>query len=62
MKTLFNDKMTSSEAKRVLFEYADAHRGENMEEVKAQYKEVAKRIINREFKSNEGYMTSYHID
>ena len=62
MKSLFNDNMSSTEAKRVLFEYADAHKGENLEEVKAQYKEVVKRIIDRELKTNEGNMTSYHTE
>lgn len=57
MEELFNDRMSSAEAKRVLWEYAYAHRGEDIEEVKAQYREVAKRIIAREQKENERYMT-----
>ena len=56
---LFNEKMTSTEAQRVLFEYADAHRGENMEAVKAEYQEVARAIVRREMRDNAGFMTSY---
>ena len=61
MKTMFNETMTSSQAQRIFFDYAAAHKGENIEDVKAEYCEVSRKIIRRELTENEGYMTSYQF-
>ena len=58
MRTIFNERMSSQEAQRVFFEYVAAHRGENIEGVKQEYKDVLKTIVRKELKSNDGYMTS----
>jgi len=61
MKAMFNDKMSSTEAMRMLFEYASAHRGEDMEDVKKEYREVSRKIVLREAKESNGRMTSYPV-
>ena len=62
MKPIFNEKMSSPEAMRILFDYAAAHPNENIDEVRREYNEVSKNIIRREFKENFGKMTSYHFE
>ena len=54
---LFNENMSSKDAQKILFDYAEKHRGEDMEEVKKEYREVLPKIIRREMKENEGWLT-----
>ena len=61
MKKIFDAKMSSSEAQRVFFNYVDKHKGENLDDVKKEYKDVSKRIILRELKEKPGMMTSHYI-
>lgn len=62
MKTMFNEKMSSTQAQRVLFDYASAHRGEDLTEVKRQYSMIVHKIVKRELQENAGKMTSYHYE
>lgn len=62
MNAMFNETMSSTEAMRIFFEYADAHRGEDMEAVKEEYRKVSRQIIQRESAETKFCMTSYHID
>ena len=58
MKKMFSEHMSSNELRRVFFNYADKHRGENIENVKREYREIAKKVLMRELKTNAGAMTS----
>lgn len=62
MKTLFNDKMSSAEAQRIFFDYVVAHKGENVEAVKDEYRKVSRLIVKRERKENVGKLTSYSFE
>lgn len=61
MKSLFNINMSSPEAQRVFFDYVAEHKGENVDEVAREYKEISKQIIRREMDENAGKMTSYRF-
>ena len=62
MSGLFNVKMSSVEAQTVLFNYAASHRGENIEDIKEEYRRVASEIMERELSQNRDVLTSYHIE
>jgi len=62
MKTMFHETMSSTQAQRVLFDYASAHRGEDLSEVKRQYSQVVPKIVKRELRESDGKMTSYHYE
>ena len=53
----FNENMTSSEARTILFS-VDGKTKEEMERIKQEYSEIAPRIIDREFRENAGCLTS----
>ena len=55
---LFDETMTSAQAREALWRYADAHRGEDMEEVRQEYKRVAAAIAKRELEQNTGRLTA----
>lgn len=61
MKELFNTNMSSPEAQRVFFDYVAAHRGENVDEVTREYKEISQQIVRREMEESAGKMTSYRF-
>lgn len=61
MNRMFDETMSSTQAQRIFFDYAAAHKGEDIEEVKEEYRHVSKQIIIRELKENDGYMTSYQL-
>jgi len=62
MKAMFNETMSSTEAMRIFFDYAAAHQGEDISDVKEAYREVSKQIVLREKNEDNDYMTSYHLD
>ena len=60
IKRIFNDKMSSTEAESIFFDYVAKHKGENVDAIKDEYRKVSKKIIRRERKENAGVMTSHH--
>ena len=62
MRAMFNETMSSTEAMRIFFDYAASHKGEDLSDVKKEYREVSKEIILRERNDSRGYMTSYPLD
>ena len=62
MKAIFNETMSSTEAMRIFFDYAATHKGEDISDVKEEYRKISKQIILREKDDSHGYMTSYHLD
>ena len=59
MKKLFDEKMSSGEIQRVFFNYVGKHRGENIDKVKKEYKEISKKIVLRELTEKSKMMTSH---
>ena len=59
MKKLFDEKMSSGEIQRVFFNYVCKHRGENIDKVKKEYKEISKKIVLRELTEKSKMMTSH---
>lgn len=55
---LFSDQMSSSDARRVLFESASGKSKEEIDEIMKEYSSVAKTIMRREITQNTGWMTS----
>lgn len=61
MKNLFNENMTSSEARRVLFSSVEGKTEREVEQIKREFSEIAPKIIERELRENRGYMTSDNL-
>lgn len=58
MTPLFNENMTTSEARTVFFSSVDGKTKEEIELIKREYSEIFPRIMENELRRNEGYMTS----
>ena len=58
MTALFNENMTTSEARHVLFSSVDGKSKEEIVRIKQEYSEIFPRIMDKELRNNEGYMTS----
>ena len=58
MNAMFNENMTSSEARHVLFSSVDGKTKEEIDRIKLEYDAVIPRIVKNELRNNEGYMTS----
>lgn len=54
---IFSETMSSDEVQRVLFDYAVKHRGENIDSVKTEFREVSKKIVSRELKETWSALT-----
>jgi len=61
MKAIFNETMTRPEAQRIFFNYVAEHKGENIDDVKAEYLKVSHKIIQRESQDHSKCMTSYQF-
>ena len=57
-KALFNEHMSSLEARRVLFTSVNGKSKEQIDEIKKEYSSVSKLIRRRELIQNKGWMTS----
>ena len=57
----FNEKMTSAEARTILFSSVDTMSRSEVEEVKREYAKIAPAIAKREMKENRGWMTEDSI-
>ncbi len=62
MKAIFNETMSSTEAVRIFFDYAAAHRGEDLNEVEKEFRKVSAQISQRERQDGKNRMTSYRLD
>lgn len=58
MTPMFNENMTSSEARTILFSSVDGKSKQEIAAIKEEYSKIIPRIIKNELKRNDGYMTS----
>lgn len=57
-KALFNESMSSSEARKILFSSVAGKSKKEIEEIKKEYSSVSKQIRRREIMQNRGWMTN----
>ena len=57
-KALFSVKMSSAEARRVLFASVNGKSKQEIEKIKKEYSSVSKIIRRRELTQNSGWMTN----
>ena len=53
----FNENMTSTQARNILFSSVDHMSKAEVEEIKKEYREIAPALMERELKENEGWLT-----
>lgn len=58
MNKLFNLSMSSSEARKVLFSSVEGKTEAEIREIKHEFSQIAPKIMERELRANNGFMTS----
>lgn len=58
MSKLFDERMTSSEARKILFSSVDGKTKEEIAQIKEEYSQIAPKIAKRELEKGKGWFTS----
>lgn len=61
MSAIFNERMTCSEAQRVLFSSVQGKSKDEVDQIKNEYARILPVIAKREREANAGFMTEYVI-